>query len=90
MRYPHVDVMSVIEYALHMFDPKVKYWIVKSNCHFIFYYYFISLQTYPLPAVINSLTQDKVDIKTNLTEKKHERLVYYSIHYEQFTIHFKE
>lgn len=24
MRYPHVDVMTVIEYALHMFDPKVK------------------------------------------------------------------
>jgi hypothetical protein len=23
MRYPHVDVMTVIEYALHMFDPKV-------------------------------------------------------------------
>lgn len=23
MRYPHVDVMSVIEYALHMFDPMV-------------------------------------------------------------------
>lgn len=24
MRYPHVDVMTVIEYALHMSDPKVK------------------------------------------------------------------
>eukprot|EP00102_Acyrthosiphon_pisum_P023279 XP_016660489.1 PREDICTED: TBC1 domain family member 5 isoform X1 [Acyrthosiphon pisum] len=23
MRYPHVDVMTVIEYALHMFDPKM-------------------------------------------------------------------
>ncbi|KAL5245250.1 hypothetical protein ACI65C_012660 [Semiaphis heraclei] len=23
MRYPHVDVMAVIEYALHMFDPKI-------------------------------------------------------------------
>jgi len=24
MRYPHVDVMSVIEYALHLSDPEVK------------------------------------------------------------------
>jgi len=23
MRYPHVDVMTVVEYALHIFDPKV-------------------------------------------------------------------
>lgn len=23
MRYPHVDVITVIEYALHMSDPKV-------------------------------------------------------------------
>lgn len=24
MRYPNVDVMSVIKYALHLFDPEVK------------------------------------------------------------------
>lgn len=24
MRYPHVDVMTVIEYAMHMCDPKVR------------------------------------------------------------------
>lgn len=24
MRYPHVDVMTVIGYALHMSDPKVR------------------------------------------------------------------
>lgn len=32
MRYPHVDVMSVIEYALHMSDPKVQFIQIIDFC----------------------------------------------------------
>lgn len=34
MRYPHVDVMTVIEYALNMFDSKVLFYL-SNRVHLI-------------------------------------------------------